>query len=138
MLATRAGRAAVLICFEAIFPELVRERMRHGAEVLLNLSNDVWLKGAGAEQHLQMVILRAVEQRVWVVRATTTGVSAVIDPLGRIRVRSARDEPRVLAADVAPMRVSTVYREVGDAFAWGCLAVAALLLVAPRRRTVPR
>ena len=87
LLDTPAGRAAVVICFEAIFPELVRERMRGGAEILFNLSNDIWLGSrAGPAQHLQMVVLRAVENRVWVIRATTTGY------LGRDR--PARPHPR--------------------------------------------
>lgn len=89
LLETKLGKVAVVICFEAIFPELVRKRMSTGAGVLVNLSNDAWLGGAsGAEQHLAMIPMRAVENRTWVVRATTTGVSAIIDPQGRVRERS--------------------------------------------------
>ncbi|MFN8543654.1 MAG: apolipoprotein N-acyltransferase [Candidatus Binatia bacterium] len=137
LLPTPAGRAAVVICFEAIFPELVRERMGRGAEILLNLSNDIWLgPRAGPEQHFQMVVLRAVESRTWVVRATTTGVSAVIDPHGRVRRRAPRGEPAVLTDDVGPVAVETVYERVGDVFAWACmagvLAAAAVLAARPR------
>jgi apolipoprotein N-acyltransferase len=132
---TRAGRAAVVICFEAIFPELVAERMRQGAEILLNLSNDVWLgPHAGPAQHLQMVVLRAVENRVWVVRATTTGISAVIDPLGHVRARTDTGVAATLDADVRPMRVATVYKRIGDAFAWGCVIATIAAIVALRRR----
>jgi len=133
LLPTPVGQAAVVICFEAIFPELVAERMRAGADILVNLSNDVWLAGAGPAQHLQMVVLRAVENRVWVVRATTTGVSAAIDPLGRVRVRT---EPGVAAAfdqNVSAMAIVTPYRRFGDWFAFGCLAFTGVVLIRLRK-----
>jgi len=135
LLATRAGRAAVVICFEAIFPELVAERVRAGAEIVVNLSNDVWLAGAGPAQHLQMVILRAVENRVWVLRATTTGVSAVIDPLGRVRERSDAGIEAVLDAEVSAMRIETPYRRSGDLFAGVCVIVTGVLVLCLRRRS---
>lgn len=121
LLATRAGRAAVVICFEAIFPELVRERVRRGAELVINLSNDAWLRGAGPEQHLQMVVLRAIENRVWVVRATSTGISALIDPHGRLHGTTAADTDATLAGEIAPVRAWTLYKQVGDLFAWLCV-----------------
>jgi apolipoprotein N-acyltransferase len=134
LLETRAGRAAVVICFEAIFPELVGERMRHGAEILINLSNDIWLGSwAGPAQHLQMVVLRAVENRVWVLRATTTGMSAAIDPLGRVRVRGGVGETVTLDQEVSPMQVWTVYKQIGDVFAFVCVAVTGLAVVVLRR-----
>lgn len=134
LLATRAGRAAVVICFEAIFPELVAERVRAGAEIVINLSNDVWLAGSGPAQHLQMVILRAVENRVWVLRATTTGVSAMIDPLGRVRARSTAGDEAVLDGEVYAMRIETPYRRFGDAFAIACLVATVLLALGLRGR----
>ena len=98
--------------------------MRRGAELLVNLSNDVWLGGGpGPAQHLQMVVLRAVEVRTWVVRATTTGISAVIDPRGRVRARTPFGVEAMLEAEVSPMRIGTVYETAGDVFAWACVAV---------------
>jgi apolipoprotein N-acyltransferase len=142
LLDTRMGKAAVVICFEAVFPELVRERMRHGAEVLVNLSNDVWLGGgAGPAQHLAMARLRAVENRTWLVRATTTGISAIVDPRGRVRAESGTFTAETLRGEVVPMQVDTVYRRFGDLFAWTCLFAALLwtfvLLRAGRRRDSP-
>ncbi len=134
-LETRAGHAAVVICFEAIFPELVTARARQGAELLINLSNDVWLAGAGPAQHLQMVVLRAVENRLWVLRATTTGISAAIDPLGRIRTRTEPGTAVTFDASIGPTNVTTIYERVGDAFAFACLAATALVAGALRRRT---
>jgi apolipoprotein N-acyltransferase len=130
-LETRFGRIATVICFEGIFPELVRAQMAAGARLLVNLSNDAWLgRGAGPEQHLAMVALRAVETRTWVVRATTSGISSIIDPFGRVRVRSALFTPEVLDGEVVPLAIPTLYKRVGDAFAYGCLAACAIVALA--------
>ena len=130
LLETRAGPTAVLICFEAIFPEVVRARMRAGARLLVNLSNDVWLgRGVGQVQHLAMVVLRAVENRTWVVRATTTGISAFIDPWGRVRGTTPLDAEAVLSETVTPQRIVTPYERVGHLFAYACVAVALGLLL---------
>lgn len=135
VLRTEVGAVATVICFEGMFPEIVRAQMRRGAELLLNLSNDAWLgSGAGPEQHLWMAPLRAVESRTWVVRATTTGISAVIDPYGRIVARAESDTATALRAAVVPMRVATPYESIGDAFAWACVALAMAQLARPSRR----
>ncbi|MDD5432418.1 MAG: apolipoprotein N-acyltransferase [Candidatus Omnitrophica bacterium] len=75
----------VLICFEDLFPELSREFVKKGASFLINITNDAWYKETSAPyQHLQASVFRAVENRVALVRSTNTGVSAFIDPYGRI------------------------------------------------------
>jgi len=132
LLETTAGQVGVLICFEAIFPELVRREVRMGAEMLFNLSNDAWLQSsAGAEQHLLMTRLRAIETRRWLVRATTTGVSAIVDPTGRLHGRIEADIAGTLLADIRRVRIRTVYVWAGDVFAWLCAlaGVATLTLV---------
>ena len=85
----RKGRAPVrmgmLICYEAIFPEMARQRVADGARVLLNISNDAWYDRTSApEQHLHLAAMRAVEQDRWLARATNTGITAFVDPLGRL------------------------------------------------------
>lgn len=131
LLTTLLGPAAVAICFEGIFPSLVRSYMERGAGVLVNLSNDSWLgAGAGPEQHLEMVALRAVEFRTWVVRATTTGVSAIIDPFGRIVKRTRMFEEGILEHDISALHVDTVYERIGDAFAALCVALTAVAVAA--------
>lgn len=133
LLQTRAGPAAVVICFEAIFPEIVRERMAKGARFLVNLSNDVWLgSGTGQSQHLDMVVLRAVENRTWIVRSTTTGISAFIDPWGRVRAASPLFEEAVLHHEITPQHVGTVYQRWGDVFAYLCVAVSIAVVVRAR------
>lgn len=135
LLPTRAGDVATVICFEAIFPEVVRQQTAAGARLLVNLSNDGWFgPTAGSDQHLAMVALRAVESRLWVLRATTTGVSAIVDPLGRIVARAPLFTATTLDARVVPMDVTTIYERVGDVFAWGCVVVALGALLVPRRR----
>lgn len=125
LLDTRLGKVATVICFEAIFPEIVRSQMALGADLLVNLSNDVWLgAGAGPQQHLAMVALRAVENRTWVVRATTTGISAVIDPRGRIVSRTESLTSAVLREEIVPLRITTTYKRFGDVFAYACLCAS--------------
>lgn len=135
LLDTRMGKVAVVICFEALFPERVRRQMARGADVLVNLSNDAWLGAwAGPEQHASMVVLRAVENRTWVIRATTTGVSTIIDPYGRIQARTDTLTAATLDTHVVPMRIGTVYKQWGDAFAHTCLFGSLAMLIVLRRR----
>lgn len=131
LLPTPLGPAAVVICFEAVFPELVRARMRAGATTVVNLSNDAWLgRGSGPAQHLAMVVPRAVEARTWVVRATTTGVSALIDPTGVVRARIAPDTAATLSGAIVPAAPPTLYQRWGDWFAYACAAAVALAALA--------
>ncbi len=85
----RSGRLALgmLICYEAVFPWLAQERVAQGANILVDISNDGWFGATPApRQHLYLTALRAVEQRRWILRGANTGISAVIDPCGRIVV----------------------------------------------------
>lgn len=103
----------VLICYETVFPELARQRVADGAEVFVNISNDAWFgRSAAPEQHLQLTLLRAVEQGRWLMRATNTGLSAFIDPAGRVRARSALFTAQTLSARVVPLRNRTVFFHV--------------------------
>lgn len=79
----------MLICYESIFPELARQRVEDGANVFINISNDAWFGRTSApEQHLQLSAMRAVEQHRFLLRGTNTGISAVVDPNGRIITQS--------------------------------------------------
>ncbi len=129
-LATRLGRAGILVCNEAMLPEVAGARVRAGAEILVSPSNDSWIAGEGfAEQVLAIVGLRAIEQRRYLVRASTSGPSAVVDPWGRVPVRTPTNRPYLLLGGVRPERELTVYGRLGDAFAVACaLVVAAMLL----------
>ncbi|GAB7080533.1 apolipoprotein N-acyltransferase [Megalodesulfovibrio paquesii] len=100
----------VLICYETIFPELAQRRVDQGANVLVNISNDAWFgKTAAPTQHLHLAVLRAVEQRRTVVRATNTGISAVIKPTGVVREPTRLFETVVFAAEADLMTSRTRY-----------------------------
>src|SRR5262249_26852967 len=93
----------VSICHEIVHPDLIRDSVRDGAQVLVNIANDGWLDGGyqfAGLQHLAMAAFRAVETRRFVVRAATTGTSAVIDPYGRIVASQPPDTAGVVTANV--------------------------------------
>ena len=125
-----AGRLSVLICYEAIFPALVRRFVEKetGAEVLVNISNDGWFDDSAAAQHLNMARLRAVETRRFLLRATNTGITAVVDPYGRIVARAPQHQRAVLVAGFAPQQARTFYTRFGDWLPFLCAVtvVAAL------------
>ena len=80
-------RFGIFVCYESIFGDEVRQFVRNGAEVLVNISDDGWYGDSGAAwQHLNMVRMRAIENHRWVLRATNTGITASIDPYGRVVV----------------------------------------------------
>ena len=137
-LPTRAGRAATFICYEAIFPELVRRVARRDAAFLVNITNDAWFGGSAAPyQHLAMATVRAAENRRSMVRAANTGISALIDPYGRIIASAPLMQSAVLAGSVSLRDDGTVYARCGDLFAWGC-AILALLQTAALRAAFSR
>ncbi|MEE2679277.1 MAG: apolipoprotein N-acyltransferase [Myxococcota bacterium] len=134
--------AGVLICYELLFPDLVRRFVRDGAEMFFAITNDAWYGRTGAPyQFLAITALRSAETRVWTARAANTGVSAIIDARGRVRARTRIFERDWLQADI-PLRPAPVggsfYTRHGDVFAWVCwVAVAGVGLLAwrGRRRT---
>ncbi len=100
----------VLICYETIFPESARRRAAEGAVLLVNLSNDAWFgRTAAPEQHLQLSVLRAVEQGRYLARATNTGVSAFVDPYGRTILSGGLFRAETLTAEVRPVTEHTVF-----------------------------
>jgi len=114
-------RYGVFICYEAVFADEVRELARNGAEVLVNISDDGWYGDTSAPwQHLNMARMRAVENRRWLLRDTNTGVTAAIDPYGRVRQSIPRHQVDALPAEFAFRDGITFYTEHGDVFAWLC------------------
>jgi apolipoprotein N-acyltransferase len=130
-----AARFGVLICYEGIFPELTRRFVAGGADFLVNLSNDAWFgRSAALQQHLAQVALRAVENRVPIVRATNTGISALIEPDGSVRWQGPIDEALWRVETIRWPGVRTFYARFGNVFAWFCTAVTAAALVLAARR----
>jgi apolipoprotein N-acyltransferase len=128
----------VVICYEGIFPELVRKFVKGGAQFMVNMTNDAWFgRTSGPAQHLAMYPLRAVEHRLAVVRAANTGISAFIEPTGRISRSLPLFERGTLVEDIALRGTTTLYTRFGDWLAWLSLVVAAAgLILGPRRRAV--
>ncbi len=129
-----ATRVGVLVCNEALFPQLAAERARDGAELLFLPANDGWLGGGwlgrprwGALM-LDLAALRAVEQRRFVVRVAASGPSAIIDPWGRIRVRTGEGVAAAISGEVEPRSALSAYARLGDTFAVGCGVALALSL----------
>ena len=134
LLDAAGARIASLVCFEAMYPELVRRFTALGADLLVNVSNDVWFgAAAAARHHLDIASMRAIENRRWLLRATATGYSAVVDPHGRVVARSAMDEPEVVAATIRASSSRTPYQRVGDLAAWLAVLAAVACSFKPRR-----
>lgn len=127
-------RLGVMICFEVVFPDLTRQAVENGATVMAAITNDAWFGDSAAPyQHLDMVVLRAVENRVPFARAANTGISGFIDMTGRLVATTDLFVPATRVASLAPRTESTWYTRHGNAFAWACVAVAALILAAAVR-----
>jgi apolipoprotein N-acyltransferase len=124
-------RFGPFICYESIFPDEVRQGPLQGAQVLLNMSNDGWYGDSGAwKQHLQQTRMRAIENGRWLLAATNTGMTASIDPYGRIVASTPRKIRTALAAPYALISGTTFYTRHGDWFAYLCAIISAGVLVA--------
>jgi apolipoprotein N-acyltransferase len=125
------GSFGVFICYEAIFPDEVRQFTRSGAQLLINLSNDGWFgRSAAPAQHLAMARLRAVENRRWLLRDTNNGFTASVDPYGRIVAELPTDVRGELDAPYDFRSGLTLYTRFGDWFAWLCVIASLLVLAA--------
>ena len=128
------GRFSVSICYEVIFPDEVRQGIVDGAEFLVNVTNDAWFGRTSAPyQHLVMSAFRAVENDVYMVRAANTGVSAVIEPSGRIARATALYTDAAFVARIGRRGGGTFYTHYGDVFAWACSAAAVAFVAAGLR-----
>ena len=133
LLHTPFGSFAVLICWEGIFPHLVRKFVKDGADYLANITNDAWfLKTAAPFQHFIMSIFRAVENRVSVIRVANTGVSGFIDKYGRIIKKTEIFKRDYLNSSVSRKNQQTFYTNYGDIFAYLCVALS-IFFIAWRR-----
>lgn len=125
------GAFGALICYEAAYPHLARRLVQGGAQFLVNISNDSWLVTGGnaaAKQHFSMAVFRAVENKRFMARVATDGVSGFIDPTGRSYQLSTQKEGAAIG-QITPQHEATVYARWGDWFIALCtLVVAAALL----------
>ncbi|MCY3700650.1 MAG: apolipoprotein N-acyltransferase [Gemmatimonadetes bacterium] len=134
-IATEGGSAAygTMICYESIFSPLARHYRRNGADFLVNITNDSWFgrdawwsRSSALWQHPAHLVMRSIETRMGAARSGNTGISKIVDPLGRVSHRTELFEPASFVADVATTDELTVYVRFGDVV--GTLAALAALL----------
>jgi apolipoprotein N-acyltransferase len=125
------------ICYEIVYPGLVREFVRAGSELLTTITNDAWFGATSAPyQHFAQASMRAVEEGRFLVRSANTGISGIVDPYGRVLAATPIYEPAVLVETVRLLTVRTIYSATGDLFAsLSAIGTAALLLASRRRIT---
>ena len=123
-------RIGTFICYESIFPNEVRQFAKNGAELFVNISNDGWYGEGGASwQHLNQARMRAVENYRWLLRDTNTGITAVIDPLGRVVAEAPRNQRTQLQAAYSLEETTTFYTRHGDWFPVTCAIITLLGLL---------
>lgn len=129
-------KAGVSICYEMIFPDLMRQAVKNGAHFLVNITNDAWFgKSAASYQHMSMGALRAVENRVPIVRAANTGISGTITANGVLQDETELFVEAAKITQITPRQGRlTFYSAYGDVFSWLCLLATGLLAVASRRK----
>ncbi len=124
------GKFGTLICYEIIFPDLTRQFVEQGADFLVNITNDAWFgRTAAPFQHLSMVTLRAVENRVPIARAANTGISALIDATGRVTLSSGLFTREVLSGNIKLVGERTLYTRFGDWIVYLSIAASAFFLI---------
>jgi len=124
LIPTEIGKVGVSICFESLFPAVSAQETRSGASALVIITNDAWFKQTqAARHHAMMARLRAVENRRYVVRAAATGISAIIDPCGRLLSELDIYKSGILTGCIRPLTGLTPYARFGDWFVFGCVAV---------------
>ena len=124
-------KLAISICYEITFPDLVRQPVKQGAQYLVNITNDAWFgKSAASYQHMDMAALRAVENRVPIVRAANTGISGTIDPTGKIRQATKLFVTDVVLTDIRPNQTErSFYSRNGDLFSQGCILLTMVFVL---------
>jgi apolipoprotein N-acyltransferase len=122
--------ANALICFEAVFPNLVRQFVRRGSQLILNLTNDGWYGNSAAPyQHLAIARWRAIETRRYLLRAANTGISAVIEPTGAVQSATGLQQRTVCEGRFGFIAHQTVYSRYGDVLVFLCAIIPCGLMV---------
>lgn len=137
LLPVRGHFMSTSICYEVVYPDLVRQMVAGGAELLTTITNDAWFGPTSAPyQHFEQASMRAIENGRYLVRAANTGVSGIVDPYGRVRARTAIYEPAVVVGEARFLRSRTIYSRIGDTFAYASAVLTLGVLLFVRRRRV--
>jgi apolipoprotein N-acyltransferase len=122
------------ICYEVVFPSLMRDAVLQGSELLTTVTNDGWYGTSSAPyQHFEMASMRAIEEGRYMARAANTGISGVVDPYGRIVQASAIFEQVGLVAELRLLRGRTIYSQIGDVIAYAAIALTLIAVVLVRQ-----
>ena len=123
------------ICYEIVYPNLVRQFVLGGSELLTTITNDAWFGATSAPyQHFAQASMRAIEGGRYLVRAANTGISGIVDPYGRVLERTVINEPAVVVGDARFLRTTTLYTRIGDSVAYGSVVATLALVLLARRR----
>ena len=126
------------ICYEVVYPDLVRRFVAGGSELLTTITNDAWFGPTSAPyQHFEQASMRAIEEGRYLVRSANTGVSGIVDPYGRVIARTAIFERTVVVGEARFLNTSTVYARTGDLLAYASALATAVLLILSRRVKYP-
>lgn len=124
-----------VICFEQIFPRLIRRYVREGADFIVNITEDAWFgKTLGPYQHFENSIMRAVEYKKPVLRCANSGISAYIDPTGKIIEKTNLFERRIIKNDLYLYKRKTIYTIIGDFFGWAFILTNVFIILFTSRR----
>ena len=130
LLDTNIGKLGVNICFESLFPQISRIESRNGAKSLCVVTNDAWFgRTQASEHHLMFSILRAVENRRPLIMASATGISAIIDPYGRVTAQQGIFKKTVVSGKITPVANMTLYTLYGDLLPYTCLIYVIVILI---------
>lgn len=115
MLPVQGHMVSTAICYEVVYPDLMRKAVRSGSELLTTITNDAWYGTSSAPfQHFELATMRAIEQGRYLARAANTGISGLVDPYGRVLVQTNLFETTVVVGDVRVRQEQTVYARIGD------------------------
>ncbi|MEW6108633.1 MAG: apolipoprotein N-acyltransferase [Nitrospirota bacterium] len=130
---TEFGRFGTLICYEIIFPGMVRKFYTDGGDFILTITNDAWFgMTSGPYQHFSMAVFRAIENRKPVIRAANTGISGFIDSNGRIRSKTSLFRKATLSDQIKSDGTMTFYTKYGDLFSYICIVLSVILIINTR------
>ena len=135
LLPVGAHLVSTAICYEVVYPDLVRQFVAGGSELLTTITNDAWFGPTSAPyQHFEQASMRAIEEGRYLVRSANTGISGIVDPYGRVIERTDIFQSAVLVGEARFLRTSTFYARHGDILAYASVAAAALLLALAQAR----
>jgi apolipoprotein N-acyltransferase len=123
------------ICYEVVYPDLVRQFVSAGSELLTTITNDAWFGATSAPyQHFEQASMRAIEEGRYLVRSANTGISGIVDPYGRVIERTSIFERAAVVGEARFLKTSTLYARTGDLLAYASVVATVALFLFARRQ----